>query len=174
MRERLATHSGTRMREALRLACAGATGAVLSAVVTAFVVAPPQVIAAVAAPTPPAASASTPIASTHVPRGKPADFAWVPLPEFGGAEAIIYRSPDGRRVAAAFRESGTATFTYPFDELLVVTSGHVRMRVHGGETFTLETGDVAYLREGLTVDMQFSPDFSDVTCLMSDREVKWR
>lgn len=62
----------------------------------------------------------------HVPRGAPADFEWVPLPEFGGEEAIIYRSPDGRRVAAAFRESGRATFTYPFDEFLVVTSGSVK------------------------------------------------
>ena len=110
----------------------------------------------------------------YVPHGKPSDFEWVDLPEFGGREAIIYRSPDGRRVAAAFEESGSATFTYPFDEFLVVTSGTVEISVHGGETFVLTKGDVAYLREGTTVDFKFSDDFSDITCLVSDREVKWR
>jgi uncharacterized cupin superfamily protein len=113
-------------------------------------------------------------ATAHIPRGKPGDFSWVDLPEFGGREAIIYRSPDGTRVAAAFEERGAATFTYPFDEFLVVTSGSVEISVHGGERFELSTGEVAYIREGTTVDFRFSDDFSDVTCLMSDREVKWR
>jgi uncharacterized cupin superfamily protein len=116
----------------------------------------------------------TPEAPSKIPRGRPTDFEWVDLPEFGGKEAIIYRSPDGKRVAAAFQESGQATFTYPFDELLVVTSGSVEIRVHGGETFELVTGEVAYITEGTTVDLKFSDDFSDITCLMSDREVKWR
>lgn len=102
------------------------------------------------------------------------DLPWVDLPEFGGREAIIYRSPDGRRVAAAFHESGKATFTYPFDEFLVVTSGSVTIRVHGGETFTMSTGEVGYFHEGTTVDFDFSADFSDITYLVSDREVRWR
>lgn len=113
-------------------------------------------------------------ADVHVPHGAPAELEWVPLPEFGGEEAIIYRSPDGRRVAAAFREAGRATFTYPFDEFLVVTSGSVKMSVHGGETFSLHRGDVAYLRKGMVVDLEFSEGFSDVTCLMGDEPVKWR
>jgi len=109
-----------------------------------------------------------------VPHGNPADFRWTSLPEFGGEEAIIYRSADGRRVAAAFRESGRHTFTYPFDEFLVVTAGSVKVQVHGGPGFELTRGDVAYFREGMTVDLDFSPDFADVTMLVSDREVKWR
>lgn len=117
---------------------------------------------------------STTGAPVKVPHGKPGDFEWVPMPEFGGREAVIYRSPDGKRVAAAFEESGKATFTYPFDEFLVVTSGSVKIRVHGGESFELTKGEVAYLTEGTTVDLEFSDDFSDITCLMSDREVKWR
>lgn len=132
------------------------------------------VIAAVSSLTTWAATRDRGPADLHVPRGSPADFKWEPLPEFGGSEAIIYRSPDGRRVAAAFRESGRASFTYPFDEFLVVTSGSVTMSVRGGETFTLRTGDVAYLRQGLTVDMEFSADFSDVTCLMGEEPVRWR
>jgi uncharacterized cupin superfamily protein len=110
----------------------------------------------------------------EVPHGNPSSFKWIELPEFGGKEAIIYRSADGTRVAAAFHESGSATFTYPFDEFLVVTSGSVTIKVHGGSTFTLTTGDVAYLREGMTVDFSFSHDFSDITFLVSDHEVKWR
>jgi len=132
------------------------------------------VIAAVSSLTTWAATRDRGPADLYVPRGSPADFKWEPLPEFGGSEAIIYRSPDGRRVAAAFRESGRASFTYPFDEFLVVTSGSVTMSVRGGETFTLRTGDVAYLRQGLTVDMEFSADFSDVTCLMGEEPVRWR
>jgi len=105
---------------------------------------------------------------------KLSDLHWVELPEFGGEEAIIYRSPDGKRVAAAFHESGKATFTYPFDEFVVVTSGSVTVRVRGGELFTLSRGDVGYFREGTTVDFNFSTDFSDITCLIGDREVRWR
>jgi len=119
------------------------------------------------------ASDST-LAAVDVPHGHPSSFKWVELPEFGGKEAVIYRSPDGTRVAAAFHESGSATFTYPFDEFLVVTSGSVTISVHGGSTFTLATGDVAYLREGMTVDFRFSHDFSDITCLTSNHIVKWR
>lgn len=113
-------------------------------------------------------------AQAQIPHGPLSSFKWVDLPEFGGREAIIYRSPDGRRVAAAFEESGKATFTYPFDEFLVVTSGTAKIKVHGGETIELKKGDVAYLREGTTVDFEFSRDFSDITCLMADHEVKWR
>jgi uncharacterized cupin superfamily protein len=114
---------------------------------------------------------ATPTAPVHA---KLADLAWVDLPEFGGREAIIYRSPDGKRVAAAFHESGRATFTYPFDEFLVVTSGTATVHVHGGETFTMAAGEVGYFREGTTVDFDFSPDFADITCLMSEHEVRWR
>jgi hypothetical protein len=113
-------------------------------------------------------------APVRIPHGPLDSFEWVALPEFGGREAIIYRSPDGRRVAAAFEESGQATFTYPFDEFLVVTAGTATIKVHGGETIHLRKGDVAYIREGTTVDFDFSADFADITCLMADHEVKWR
>lgn len=115
-----------------------------------------------------------PVPNIDVPRGSVKDLHWVPLPEFGGAEAVIYRSADGKRVAAAFRESGKATFTYPFDEFLQVTPGKVKVSVHGGDTFELVAGDVAYFREGITVDFDFSKDFADVTMLVADHEVKWR
>jgi len=103
-----------------------------------------------------------------------AELAWTPLPEFGGSEAILYRSPDGKRVAAAFRESGAHSFTYPFDEFLYVTSGSARVTVRGGPSFTLQKGDVAYFEKGATVDFVFSDDFEDVTMLVDDTPVKWR
>jgi uncharacterized cupin superfamily protein len=112
--------------------------------------------------------------AVDVPHGNLSQFNWVALPEFGGKEAIIYRSSDGKRVAAAFHESGTPSFTYPFDEFLIVTSGSVTVHVHGGSTFTLRKGDVAYFREGMSVDFAFSNDFSDITSLVADHEVKWR
>ena len=112
--------------------------------------------------------------SVRIPHGKPADFNWVALPEFGGREAVIYRSPDGRRVAAAFEESGKESFTYPFDEFLMVTAGTVKIKVHGGETLLLSKGDVAYIPEGSAVDFVFSKDFADITCLTADHVVKWR
>lgn len=112
--------------------------------------------------------------STDVPRGRVEDFNWVSLPQFGGSEAIIYRSPDGKRVAAAFKESGKVTFTYSFDEFFYVTSGHIKITVHGGPTFEVKQGEVAYMREGQTVDFDFSKDFSDVAYLVSDHETKWR
>jgi uncharacterized cupin superfamily protein len=103
------------------------------------------------------------------------DLQWVSLREFGGSEAIVYRSPDGSRVAAAFRESGEVkNFHYPFDELFYVTSGTLTIKVHGGETVTLHTGEVAYMHEGMIVDFGFSPDFSDVAYLVSNHYVKWR
>lgn len=120
-----------------------------------------------------AASPAAP-AVVEVPHGNPADFNWVALPEFGGREAIIYRSPDGRRVAAAFEESGQHEFTYPFDEFLIVTAGSAEVAIEGGRTIVLRKGDVAYFREGTKVKFSFSDDFADVTCLMSDREVRWR
>jgi uncharacterized cupin superfamily protein len=111
---------------------------------------------------------------TDVIHGSLDDFKWVTLPEFGGKEAIIYRSPDGRRVAAAFHETGKHSFVYPFDEFLVVRSGTLTVKVHGGSTFTLKKDDVAYFREGTSVEFDFSDDFSDITFLVADHKVKWR
>ncbi len=129
-------------------------------------------LAGASAGAPPGASPRTP--SARVVHGPLDSFQWVDLPEFGGREAIIYRSPDGRRVAAAFHESGRASFTYPFDEFLMVLSGDVKVTVHGGDVFTLRKGEVAYFREGTSVDFEFSRDFADVTFLVADHEVRWR
>lgn len=109
-----------------------------------------------------------------VPHGALADLVWTPLPEFGGAESVIYRSPDGKRVVAAFRESGDYTFEYPFDEFLIVTSGTGTFRVEGGPTLELKRGDYAYFRKGMKVHMTLSADFSDVTSLAGDAPVVWR
>lgn len=103
-----------------------------------------------------------------------ADLRWVSLPEFGGSEAIIYRSSDGHRVAAAFKESGSPSFVYPFDEFLYVTAGTALVKVHGGQKIFLRKGDVAYFPEGTRVDFEFSKDFADITMLMADHEVRWR
>ena len=105
---------------------------------------------------------------------KTSELNWVSLTEFGGQEAIIHRSADGKRVFAAFRESGHATFKYPFDEFGYVSSGSAKVKVHGGPSFTLSQGDAFVFREGMEVELDFSKDFSDLTCLVADHEVKWR
>ena len=99
---------------------------------------------------------------------------WVALPEFGGEEAIIYRSPDGKRVFAAFKESGHEFFKYPFDEFGYVTSGTAKIKVKDGPSFSLVKGDTFVFREGMEVDLDFGPDFTDLTVLTADHEVKWR
>jgi uncharacterized cupin superfamily protein len=99
---------------------------------------------------------------------------WVALPQFGGQEAIIYRSPDGKRVFAAFKESGHESFQYPFDEFGYVISGTATVKVKGGPTVRLVKGDTFVFREGMDVDLEFGPGFSDLTVLTADHEVKWR
>ena len=101
-------------------------------------------------------------------------FQWSALPEFGGSKAIIYRFPDGKRVAAAFKESGDYEFQYPFDEFLIVTAGTGAFRVKDGPTFTLKSGEVAYVQKGMKVHMQLSKEFSDVTTLIGDEALAWR
>jgi uncharacterized cupin superfamily protein len=111
---------------------------------------------------------------TRVARARLADAEYEDHEEFGGSEWVFYRSPDGTRVAAAFRESGRHTFEYPFDEFVYVLRGHTTVTVHGGETFVLSAGDVAYFLEGMTVDFDMSDDFEDITFLVSDKPVSWR
>lgn len=121
-----------------------------------------------------ARSSPEPVGTARVVYSSVDELAWVPLPEFGGAEAILYQSTDGKRVAAAFRESGAHSFTYPFDEFLYVTAGSAQVAVKGGPAFTLYEGDIAYFEKGAAVDFVFSDDFEDVTMLVGDTPVKWR
>jgi uncharacterized cupin superfamily protein len=113
-------------------------------------------------------------AAPRVVHSSLADLDWEPLPEFGGQQAILYQSPDGKRVAVAFRESGAHSFTYPFDEFLYVTSGRAQVRVRGRDSFELRAGDMAYFEKGAVVDFHFSEDFEDVTMLVDERPVSWR
>ena len=118
------------------------------------------------------------VSTTDVPHGRLEDFKWVPLPQAGGSQAIIYRSPDGKRVAASFKESGKGTFTYPFDEFFYVISGRIKVTVHGGPTFEVKQGEVSYIRQGQTIDFEFSKEsgkgFQSVAYLASDQDLsKW-
>jgi uncharacterized cupin superfamily protein len=116
------------------------------------------------------------VSTTDVPHGRLEDFNWVPIPQtVGSSEAIIYRSPDGKRVAASFKESGKGTFTYPFDEFFYVISGRIKVTVHGGPTFEVKQGEVGYIRKGQTIDFEFSKGgFHSVAYLVSDEDLsKW-
>lgn len=110
---------------------------------------------------------------TALPHLNVHDAEYQPLPAYGGAQAILYRSPDGRRIAGSFRESGKHSLTMAYDEFLFVIAGSATLTVHGDERLTLVPGDACYLRQGSTVDFEMSPDFHDVAVLMSDDEIRY-
>lgn len=102
------------------------------------------------------------------------DAKWVTTTEFGGGENVFYRSPDGTRAVVAFRESGTHSFEYPFDEFVYVLKGSAKLAVRGGETLIVTAGDIVYVEEGSAIDFEMSDDFEDITMLVSDHPVSWR
>lgn len=93
------------------------------------------------------------------------------MPEYGGSKSVVYRSADGKIVAAAAKETGTATLTYPCDEFFYVTNGWIELDVHGGDHFTLTKGGVIYLKRGTTVDFTFGPDFANVAVFIDNEAV---
>jgi uncharacterized cupin superfamily protein len=114
-----------------------------------------------------------PAAQALVPHGPIESFDWRALPQFNGSEALIYRSPDGKRVAAAFRTPGQYTFTFPFDEFMYVVTGSVTITVDGTEPFTLKAGEMAYFRQGMKAHFVSSADYSNIAMMVSDQPVRW-
>ena len=99
---------------------------------------------------------------------------WRPLADvegIDGHEAILYRSPDGCRMAGTFKESGKATILMPFDEFVYVLAGTVTVTVTGGQPQTATVGDAFYVCEGQEVTWEMSEDFQDVTVLISDTAI---
>ncbi len=95
-----------------------------------------------------------------------------PLPEFGGSKAILYHSADRKRMAASFRESGTARMIMPFDDFSYVIAGSAKITVDSGEPINLAVGDAFYLKQGQEVLFELSDDFHVVTMLMSDDPIE--
>lgn len=95
-----------------------------------------------------------------------------PLPEFGGGKAVLFHSSDGKRLAASFRESGTARMTMPFDDFSYVVAGSAKITVDGGEPITVGVGDAFYLKQGQDVRFDLTDDFHVVTMLISDKPIK--
>ena len=96
-----------------------------------------------------------------------------PLPEYGGGQAILYRSPDGRRLAGSFKESGQHDMVMPFDEFIYVVGGTMRVTVDGSAPLDLAAGDACYLKAGQHVNFEQSDDFHDVTVLVSEDEISF-
>ena len=95
-----------------------------------------------------------------------------PLPEFGGSKAILFHSADRKRLAASFRESGTARMTMPFDDFSYVVAGSGKITVDGGEPISLGVGDAFYLKQGQDVQFDLADDFHVVTMLVSDDPIE--
>ncbi|KAH6669626.1 hypothetical protein F5X68DRAFT_278958 [Plectosphaerella plurivora] len=105
------------------------------------------------------------------PYGTWDSFPWQPFPEYAGSKSVLYRSTDGKVVAGAAKETGTATLTYPRDEFFYVTEGWIKLAIHGGDTITLNKGQFIYLTKGTTVDFEFGPDFANVAVFIDDKPV---
>ena len=108
-----------------------------------------------------------------VPRLNVHTTQFTPMPEFGGSQAVLYRSPDGTRLAGTFHESGSHTLTMEYDEFLYILSGNLVVTVHGGDRHEMTVGDACYLRQGMTVDFEMSEDFQDVAVLVSDNAIPY-
>jgi uncharacterized cupin superfamily protein len=105
------------------------------------------------------------------PYGDHSSFPWQPFPQYGGSKAMIYRSEDGKIVAGTARESGTTSLTYPCDEFFYVTAGWTKVKIHGGDEFTLKQGDFVYLKKGTTVDFEFGDGFTNVAVFIGTEKV---
>lgn len=100
------------------------------------------------------------------------DAAWKPFPEFGGQHAILYRSPDGTKVAGAFRESGSAeAYVYEYDEVVYCIAGTCEVNVKGGESFVVRPGDLVHFAKGFVADFAMSDDLELVTFIWSDKKL---
>lgn len=110
---------------------------------------------------------------TSIPHFNALTVEGTPVPQYGGTEAVLYSSEDGKRLAGSFRESGTHTMVMAYDEFLYLLGGTLTLTVAGEEPLLLSTGDCAYLREGQEVTWEMSDDFHDVTVLVSDTKIEY-
>lgn len=108
-----------------------------------------------------------------LPRLNVHDATFTPMPEFGGSQAVLYRSADGRRLAGSFRESGRHTLTMEYDEFIYVVAGRMTVTVNGGQRQEFTAGDACYLQEGMTVDFEMDDGFQDVAVLVSDNAIPY-
>jgi uncharacterized cupin superfamily protein len=105
-----------------------------------------------------------------IPYGRFDSFKWEAFEEYGGSKQPIFRSVDGKIVAGAAKESGTATTTYPCDELFYVVQGWIKCTVHGGDVFTLGKGGCTYFTKGTTVDFEFGDNLTNVAVFIDQEK----
>lgn len=95
------------------------------------------------------------------------------LPEYGGAEAVLYQSQDKTRLAGSFKESGRHEMVMAYDEFMYLVEGTCRVTVDDADPIELSRGDCCYLTQGQTVVFEMSEDFHDVTVLISDSPIDY-
>jgi uncharacterized cupin superfamily protein len=126
-----------------------------------------------------AVGAATATSTAETPRdtlvhGSMQTVKWRDVPQFGGKEAILYRSPDGRRAAGAFTHTGKYSFKFPFDEFAIVMSGSVKVTVRdSGVTHVLRQGDAVYFRAGMEVDFEAGEGYSNFAMFVGDEPLAW-
>lgn len=102
-----------------------------------------------------------------VPRFNVHSTEYEPLPEFGGKQAVLYKSADGKRVAGSFHQFSTHTMVMPFDEFMYIVAGTCTITVEG-DSFGMAAGDCCYLRQGQEVTFAMYEDFHNLSVLISD------
>jgi uncharacterized cupin superfamily protein len=107
-----------------------------------------------------------------IPHFSPQTAEFTPFADRPGWEtALLYRSPDGKRVAGSFKENGTLRTVAPCDEFIYVIGGHTHIAVQGKGEIDLGPGDACYIEAGSTVEYNHSEDFHDVVVLIGDKEI---
>lgn len=89
----------------------------------------------------------------------------------GWETSLLYRSPDGKRVAASFKEQGTLSHLAECDEFIYVIAGTSHIKIEGVGEIDLGPGDACYIEAGQTVEYTHSEDFHDVAVLIGDKEI---
>jgi uncharacterized cupin superfamily protein len=89
------------------------------------------------------------------------DARYKPTHQPGVSEALLYQSPDGRIRTSGLRSQNTKRRTYKYrtDQQIYIFEGSMKVSVHGGETFELGVGDMAYFTKGIVADISRSTDF---------------
>jgi uncharacterized cupin superfamily protein len=90
------------------------------------------------------------------------------FPEFDGARAVLYESPDGRVVSATYWLKGRHTWELPYDDHFYVIAGSATLTVDDQPPIVLTAGSFGHLSRGSTVTFDMSDDFHEVSTLISE------
>jgi uncharacterized cupin superfamily protein len=98
------------------------------------------------------------------------DASFEPLDPYGSI-AVLYQSPERRKVAGAWN-FGPGGFDYelPYDLFVYVIEGRTSVDVQGQDRVELASGDIAYFTSGQTTRWEAPEEIRTVFFCVSDQE----